>query len=85
MDLDKIDISFATLKEEMLRNLQLVVKNQFTKLYDDMVMQIRLSLNNQKIKLTELENEFKQDKDMKGQVQQLLFSEIIFVSQFSAI
>ena len=80
MDLDKIDISFATLKEEMLRNLQLVVKNQFTKLYDDMVMQIRLSLNNQKIKLTELENEFKQDKDMKGQVQQLLFSEIIFVS-----
>ena len=85
MDLDKIDISFATLKEEMLRNLQLVVKNQFTKFYDDMVMQIRLSLNNQKIKLTELENEFKQDKDMKGQVQQLLFSEIIFVSQFSAI
>ena len=80
MDLDKIDISFATLKEEMLRNLQLVVKNQFTKLYDDMVMQIRLSLNNQKIKLTELENEFKRDKDMKGQVQQLLFSEIIFVS-----
>ena len=80
MDLDKIDISFATLKEEMLRNLQLVVKNQFTKLYDDMVMQIRLSLNNQKIKLIELENEFKQDKDMKGQVQQLLFSEIIFVS-----
>ena len=80
MDLDKIDISFATLKEEMLRNLQLVVKNQFTKFYDDMVMQIRLSLNNQKIKLTELENEFKQDKDMKGQVQQLLFSEIIFVS-----
>ena len=80
MDLDKIDISFATLKEEMLRNLQLVVKNQFTKFYDDMVMQIRLSLNNQKIKLTELENEFKRDKDMKGQVQQLLFSEIIFVS-----
>ena len=80
MDLDKIDISFAALKEEMLQNLQLVVKNQFTKLYDDMVMQIRLSLNNQKIKLTELENEFKQDKDMKGQVQQLLFSEIIFVS-----
>ena len=80
MDLDKIDISFATLKEEMLRNLQLVVKNQFTKFYDDMVMQIRLSLNNQKIKLTELENEFKQDKDMKGQVQQLLFSEIIFMS-----
>ena len=80
MDLDKIDISFAALKEEMLQNLQLVAKNQFTKLYDDMVMQIRLSLNNQKIKLTELENEFKQDKDMKGQVQQLLFSEIIFVS-----
>ena len=80
MDLDKIDISFATLKEEMLRNLQLVVKNQFTKLYDDMVMQIRLSLNNQKTKLTELENKFKRDKDMKGQVQQLLFSEIIFVS-----
>ena len=80
MDLDKIDISFAVLKEEMLRNLQLVAKNQFTKLYDDMVTQIRLSLNNQKIKLTELENEFKRDKDMKGQVQQLLFSEIIFVS-----
>ena len=80
MDLDKIDISFAALKEEMLQNLQLVAKNQFTKLYDDMVTQIRLSLNNQKIKLTELENEFKQDKDMKGQVQQLLFSEIIFVS-----
>ena len=80
MDLDKIDISFAVLKEEMLRNLQLVAKNQFTKLYDDMVTQIRLSLNNQKIKLTELENEFKWDKDMKGQVQQLLFSEIIFVS-----
>ena len=80
MDLDKIDISFAALKEEMLQNLQLVAKNQFTKLYDDMVTQIRLSLNNQKIKLTELENEFKQDKDMKGQVQQLLFSEIIFMS-----
>lgn len=80
MDLDKIDISFAALKEEMLQNLQLVAKNQFTKLYDDMVTQIRLSLNNQKIKLTELENEFKRDKDMKGQVQQLLFSEIIFVS-----
>ena len=80
MDLDKIDISFAALKEEMLQNLQLVAKNQFTKLYDDMVTQIRLSLNNQKIKLTELENEFKWDKDMKGQVQQLLFSEIIFVS-----
>ena len=68
MDLDKIDISFAALKEEMLQNLQLVAKNQFTKLYDDMVTQIRLSLNNQKIKLTELENEFKRDKDMKGQV-----------------
>ena len=68
MDLDKIDINFAALKEEMLQNLQLVAKNQFTKLYDDMVTQIRLSLNNQKIKLTELENEFKRDKDMKGQV-----------------
>ena len=69
MDIDKIDISLAALKEEMLQNLQLVVKNQFTKLYDDMVMQIRLSLKTQKIKLTELENEFKQDKDTKGQVQ----------------
>ena len=69
MDIDKIDISLAALKEEMLQNLQLVVKNQFTKLYDDMVMQIRLSLKTQKIKLTELENKFKQDKDTKGQVQ----------------
>ena len=69
MDIDKIDISLAALKEEMLQNLQLVVKNQFTKFYDDMVMQIRLSLKTQKIKLTELENKFKQDKDTKGQVQ----------------
>ena len=69
MDIDKIDISLAALKEEMLQNLQLVVKNQFTKLYDDMVMQIRLSLKTQKIKLTELENKSKQDKDTKGQVQ----------------
>ena len=69
MDIDKIDISLAALKEEMLQNLQLVVKNQFTKLYDDLVLQIRLSLKTQKIKLTELENKFKQDKDTKGQVQ----------------
>ena len=69
MDIDKIDISLAALKEEMLQNLQLFVKNQFTKLYDDMVMQIRLSLKTQKIKLTELENKSKQDKDTKGQVQ----------------
>ena len=69
MDIDKMDISLAALKEEMLQNLQLVVKNQFTNLYDDMVMQIRLSLKNQKAKLTELENKFKWDKDTKGQVQ----------------
>ena len=69
MDIDKIDISLAALKEEMLQNLQLVVKNQFTKLYDDLVLQIRLSLKTQKIKLTELENKSKQDKDTKGQVQ----------------
>ena len=69
MDIDKMDISLAALKEEMLQNLQVVVKNQFTNLYDDMVMQIRLSLKNQKAKLTELENKFKWDKDTKGQVQ----------------
>ena len=49
--------TLATLKEEMLQNLQFMIKNHFSMFYNDAVMQIKSNIKNRETKLEETKKE----------------------------
>ena len=59
--------TLATLKEEMLQNLQFMIKNHFSMFYNDAVMQIKSNIKNREIKLEET----KQEQEKRHQVSSL--------------
>lgn len=71
-----IESTLATLKEEMLQNLQFVIKNNFLLFYNDAVMQIKSNIKNREMKLEET----KQEQEMRQQTSSLSF--IYFPSCF---
>ena len=54
-----IESTLASLKEEMLQNLQFMIKNHFSMFYNDAVMQIKSNIKNQEMKLEEAKQEQK--------------------------
>ena len=52
-----IESTLATLKEEMLQNLQFMIKNHFSMFYNDAVMQIKSNIKNRETKLEETKKE----------------------------
>ena len=64
-----IESTLATLKEEMLQNLQFVIKNNFLLFYNDAVMQIKSNIKNREMKLEET----KQEQEMRQQASSLSF------------
>ena len=71
-----IESNLATLKEEMLQNLQFLIKNHFLMFYNDAVMQIKSNIKNREAKLEEA----KQEQEMRHQASSLSF--IYFSSYF---
>ena len=66
----------ASLKEEMLQNLPLMIKNHFSMFYNAAVMQIKSNMKNQEMRL----DETKQEQEMRQQTSSLSF--IYFPSCF---
>ena len=64
-----IESTLATLKEEMLQNLQFVIKNNFLLFYNDAVMQIKSNIKNREMKLEET----KQEQEIRQQASSLSF------------
>ena len=52
-----IESTLATLKEEMLQNLQFMIKNHFSMFYNDAVIQIKSNIKNRETKLEETKKE----------------------------
>ena len=52
-----IESTLATLKEEMLQNLQFMIKNHFSMFYNDAVMQIKSNIKNREMKFEETKQE----------------------------
>ena len=68
-----IESTLVTLKEEMLQNLQFMIKNHFSKFYNDAVMQIKSNIKNREMKLEET----KQGQEMRHQASSHLFLMLI--------
>ena len=68
-----IDTAIASLcKEKVLQNLEVIFKDQFSRLYDDMVMQIKSSIQTQQVTLEEfVKPKLKQKKEMTDMVSEL--------------
>ena len=73
-----IESNLATLKEEMLQNLQFLIKNHFLMFYNDAVMQIKSNIKNREAKLEEAKQE--QEQELRHQASSLSF--IYFSSCF---
>ena len=71
-----IESTLATLKEEMLQNLQSMIKNHFSLFYNDAVMQIKSNIKNREMKLEKT----KQEQEKRHQASSLSF--IYFSSCF---
>ena len=71
-----IESTLATLKEEMLQNLQFMIKNHFSLFYNDAVMQIKSNIKNREMKLEKT----KQEQEKRHQASSLSF--IYFSSCF---
>ena len=63
-----IESTLATLKEEMLQNLQFMIKNHFSIFYNDAVMQIKSNIKNREMKLEEI----KQEQEMRHQASKVV-------------
>ena len=68
-----IDTAIASLcKEKVLQNLEVIFKDQFSRLYDDMVMQIKSSIQTQQVTLEEfVKPKLKRKKEMTDMVNEL--------------
>ena len=68
-----IDTAIASLcKDKVLQNLEVIFKDQFSRLYDDMVMQIKSSIENQQVTLEEfVKPKLKRKKEMTDMVNEL--------------
>ena len=68
-----IDTAIASLcKEKVLQNLEVIFKDQFSRLFDDMVMQIKSSIQTQQVTLEEfVKPKLKRKKEMTDMVNEL--------------
>lgn len=73
MEMINIDTATASLcKEKVLQNLEVIFKDHFSRLYDDMVMQIKSSIQTQQVTLEEfVKPKLKRKKEMTDMVNEL--------------